>query len=92
MYKEIENILVRTLSPYEYEQLETLKKDYAEQEIIKTYKNSAVKNINYIKKILQSKIKKTNDWLDKPIINKPIDDETKETYEDFKKFMEEFRK
>ena len=92
MYKEIENILVRTLSPFEYEQLEILKKDYAEQEIIKTYKNSAVKNINYIKKILQSKIKKTNDWLDKPIINKPIDDETKETYEDFKKFMEEFRK
>ena len=81
MYKEIENILVRTLSPFEYEQLETLKKDYAEQEIIKTYKNSAIKNINYIKKILQSKIKKTNDWLDKPIINKPIDDETKETYE-----------
>lgn len=91
MYKEIENILVRTLSPFEYEQLETLKKDYAEQEIIKTYKNSAIKNINYIKKILQSKIKKTNDWLDKPIINKPIDDETKETYEDFKSFLEEFR-
>ena len=48
MYEEIEKILVRTLSPYEYEKLEELKLKYNEEQIINTYKNSAIKNINYI--------------------------------------------
>lgn len=62
-------------------------------EVVKDIVNK--ENIEYDEKYMKEKMINSGvipDWLDKPIINKPIDDETKETYEDFKKFMEEFRK
>lgn len=90
MYQEIENILVRTLSPYEYEKLEELKQSYTEEQIIYTYKNSNVKNINYISKVIQN-IKKTPEWLHKEIVNEPLDDETIQEGIEFKKFIEDFR-
>jgi hypothetical protein len=90
MYKEIENILVRTLSPYEYEKLEELKKSYTEQQIIDTYKSSNVKNINYIVKVLQNK-KTIPEWLNREIVNEPLDEETIKEGIEFKKFIEEFR-
>lgn len=93
MYKEIENILVRTLSPYEYEKLEELKQNYTEEQIINAYKSSSVKNINYISKVLENKkIDITPNWLNKKIINEEIDEQTKKDIEDFKKFLEEFRR
>lgn len=91
MYREIENILVRTLSPYEYEQLEELKQTYNENQIINAYKTSSVKNINYIKKILQN-TKYSPSWLNEEIKNKPIDEQTKKEYDEFLGFIEVFRK
>lgn len=90
MYKEIEKILVRTLSPYEYEKLEELKKIYTEEQIIYTYKTSSVKNINYISKVLRNK-KPVPNWLHKEIINEPLDEETIRESIEFKKFIEDFR-
>ena len=90
MYEQIEQILVRTLSPYEYEQIEELKKQYNDTQIIDAYKTSSVKNINYIKKYLM-KYKLTPSWINKEIVNEKIDEETKKINEDFKKFLQEFR-
>ena len=90
MYQEIENILVRTLSPFEYEKLEQLKQTYSEKQIIDAYKTSNVKNINYIIKMLQSK-KKTPEWMNKEIINQEVDEETKKEFEDFNDFLKELR-
>lgn len=90
MYQEIENILVRTLSPFEYEKLEDLKQTYSEKQIIDAYKTSNVKNINYIIKMLQNK-KKTPEWMNKEIINQEVDEETKKEFEDFNDFLKELR-
>lgn len=91
MYQEIENLLVRTLSPFEYEKLEQLKNDYTEQQIIDAYKESSVKNINYITKVLQNKTKVVPTWLNQEIENQEIDEETKTTFDDFQKFIKEIR-
>lgn len=91
MYQEIENILVRTLSPYEYEKLEELKQNYTEEQIINTYKASNVRNINYIMKIIKNK-KVVPEWLNREIVNEPLDEETIKEGIEFKKFIEEFRK
>lgn len=92
MYKEIENILVRTLSPFEYERLEDLLKEFNEQQIINAYKNSKVKNVNYIAKTLQNNKKVVSpEWVDYDIEAEPIDEETQKIVEDFNKFIEEFR-
>ena len=63
MYQELENILVRTLSPFEYEKLEELKQTYSEKQIIDAYKEQSYwQNKNqrqdYLKKIekLEAKI------------------------------------
>lgn len=90
MYQEIENILVRTLSSYEYEKLEQLKQTYTEEQIIYAYKNSNVKNINYIEKVLKNK-KPIPEWLHKEIVNEPLTEKDKKEHEDFLKFIEEFR-
>lgn len=90
MYQEIENILVRTLSPYEYEKLEELKQTYTEEQIIEAYKRSNVKNINYISKVIQS-IKKTPDWLNREIVNQPLNLNDEREFEDFQNFINEFR-
>lgn len=93
MYKEIENILVRTLSPYEYEKIEELKNKYTEQQIIDAYKNSKVKNVNYIAKTLESykRVMLEPNWLNFEIEAKPIDEETQQIIDNFNKFIEEFR-
>lgn len=91
MYQEIENILVRTLSPYEYEKLEELKQSYTEEQIINAFKNSKSKNINYVIKTIQS-LNKTPSWLHQKIENEPLDEETIQEGIDFKKFIEDFRK
>lgn len=90
MYQEIENILVRTLSPFEYERLEDLKQTYTEEQIVEAYKRASVKNINYIAKVLSS-IKKIPDWLNKEIVNQEIDNETEKEAKDFNSFIESFR-
>lgn len=90
MYREIENILVRTLSPYEYEKLEELKKTYTEEQIIQAYKSSSVRNINYIVKAIQ-KVRIVPEWLNREIVNEPLDEETIREGIEFKKFIEEFR-
>ena len=93
MYKEIENILVRTLSPFEYEKIEKLKDNYTEQQIIDAYKNSKVKNVNYIAKTLESykKVMPEPNWLNFEIEAEPIDEETQQLIDNFNKFIEEFR-
>lgn len=91
MYEEIETILSRTLSPFEYEKIEELLKTYTEEQVMYAYKNSPVKHINYITKFIKSQ-RKTPSWLHKEIINEPIDEETKKEQEDFKTFIEDFRK
>lgn len=90
MYEEIENIIVRTLSPYEYIQLEKLKEKYSEQQIIDAYKTAKVKNVNYITKILQN-IKVKPEWLDKEITNQEIDEDAQKEYDEFNNFLKEFR-
>ena len=90
MYSKIEQIIVRTLSPFEYEKLEELKNTYSEDQIITAYKEYGDKPIKYIEKVLKT-IKKTPDWLNREIINEPIDDETKKDFEEFKSFLEDFR-
>lgn len=92
MYEEIENIIVRTLSPFEYEKLEELKKKYSEEQIINAYKTSKIKNINYIIKVLETKKQSISpEWFNKEIINEKIDEETQKDIDDFKRFLEEFR-
>lgn len=90
MYNQLEKILVRTLSPFEYEKLEELKETYSEEQIVAAYKQYGDKPIKYIEKVLKT-IKKTPDWLNREIVNEPIDDETKKDFEDFKRFLEGFR-
>ena len=90
MYKEIEKIIVRTLSPFEYEKLEDLKNNYTAQQIIGAYKKYGDKPINYISKVVGN-IKQTPEWLYTNITNEPIDEKTKKDFEDFKKFLEDFR-
>lgn len=90
MYNQIEKIVVRTLSPFEYEKLEELKESYSEEQIVTAYKQYGDKPIKYIEKVLKT-IKKTPDWLNREIVNEPIDDETKKDFEDFNNFLEDFR-
>ena len=89
MYKEIENIIVRTLSPFEYEILEELSKTYTEKQIIDTYKKYGDKPILYIQKVIKNK-KKEPEWLEKEVVNLEIDDETINNFKDFNSFLEEF--
>ena len=90
MYSELENMLVRTLSSFEYEKLEELKKTYSEEQILLAYKNSPVKNINYIEKVLKNK-KVVPEWLNKEIVNEPLTEEDEKEHEEFLKFIEDFR-
>ena len=91
MYQDIENIVVRTLSPFEYQRLEELKKFYTEDEIVEAYKNYVDKNINYITQVLKNK-KKVPSWLNKEIKNKQLTKEDIDLFNDFNSFIEEFRK
>ncbi len=92
MYDEIQKIIAPdTLSSFDYTKLEELKQTYTEEQIIYAYKNSSVKRINYIIKVLQSK-KRVPEWLHREIVNEPLDEETIQEGIEFKKFIEEFRK
>lgn len=91
MYDEIQKLIApNTLSSFEFTKLEELLKDYTENEIIEAYKKAGYKPINYITKILSKKAKTTH-WLNQEIKNQPIDEETKKEYDDFQKFLKEFR-
>ena len=90
MYDELQKILVRTISPFEYERLEDLKTRYSEKQIIDAYKRYGDKPINYISKVVGN-MKQTPDWLDHEIINEPIDEKTEKEFEDFNNFLEGFR-
>lgn len=90
MYKEIENIIVRTLSPFEYEKLEELLKVYTEEQIVDVYKQYGDKPISYIQKVIKNK-KNTPEWLYREIVNDPIDKETENIFNDFQTFLGEFR-
>lgn len=90
MYEEIEKIIVRTLSPFEYERLEELKTRFSENQIISAYKQYGDKPINYISKVVNT-FKQTPEWLNREIVNEPLDDETKKDFEEFRDFLEVFR-
>ena len=90
MYEQIEQIIVRTLSPFEYEILEDLKKQYTEKQIIGAYKLYGDKPINYITKVIKN-IKKAPDWLDKEIKAIPPDEKTIKCFEDFNEILKGFR-
>ena len=91
MYDEIQKIIApNTLSSFEYTKLEELKQTYTEEQIIYAYKNSNVKNINYITKVLQNK-KPVPEWLNREIVNEPLDEEAIREGIEFKKFIEDFR-
>lgn len=92
MYDELQKIITpNMLSPFEYEKIEELLKEHTEEEIINAYKQVGYKPINYIKKVL-SRNSKMPSWLNKEIINQPIDKQTEDIYNDFQNFLEEFRK
>ncbi len=92
MFERIENIIVRTLNPMEYETLTYLSNNYTEDEIVNIYKTYGDKPIGYIQKVLSSKPKKVvPDWLKGEVVNQGIDKETENLFNDFKLFLEEFR-
>ena len=91
MYDEIQKIIApNTLSSFEYTKLEELKQTYTEEQIIYAYKTSKIKNINYIRKVLERK-KPSPEWLHREIINEPLTEQDKKEHEDFIKFVEDFR-
>lgn len=95
MFEEIQKIIApRTLSSFEYMRLEELSKTYSEEEILNIYRNYGHKPMSYISKALADNDNKKNkipDWLNKEIVNQPIDEETIRIEEDFKEFLKEFR-
>lgn len=94
MYDELMKILNGNLTPFEYTKIEELKKIYTEEEILNAYRNSNVKKINYITKVLETNKSKKGiipDWLNTEIINQPIDEETKKEFDEFQDFIKEIR-
>ena len=89
MYDELQQIISpNTLSSFEYMQIEDLLKTHTEDEILNAYRKVGYKPINYIRKVLS---KRTSEWLNKEIVNQPIDKETEEVFNDFQNFLKEFR-
>ena len=93
MYEFIEEKLGRTITPFEYETIESWLDKYTEEEIKKAveiaYTNNA-RNINYIRSILLSK-NKTDikpSWLDKEIKNEPM---TEAESKEFEYLLKEFK-
>ena len=92
MYEFIEEKLGRTLSPFEYETIESWKEKYTEEEIKKAveiaYTNNA-RNINYIRSVLLSKKEDIKpSWLDKEIKNEPM---AKEELEEWNELLKDFK-
>ena len=95
MFDEIQKIIApRTLSSFEYMRLEELSKIYSEEEILNIYKNYGYKPMSYITKTLEdstNKKSKAPEWLNREIINQPIDEETEKIFNDFQEFLNDFR-
>ena len=92
MYDELQKIIMpNTLSSFEYMKLEELLKNHTEEEILNAYRNVGYKPIAYITKVLSNKKTIITNWLKKEIINEPIDEEMKKEFDDFQKFIKEFR-
>ena len=93
IYSHFENIFVRTLNSIEVQMIDNWLKDKTEEEIINAINESAkhnIDNIKYIEKILYSKKKKnkaTPEWFNQEIPESEIVED-----DDFKSFIEEFRK
>jgi DnaD/phage-associated family protein len=92
IYKHFENIFTRTLNGIEVQMIDNWLQDKTEEEIINAINECAKSNIDnfkYIQKVLYSKKKKVNpSWFNKEITS------TEEIVqdEDFKNFIEDFRK
>lgn len=92
MFDELQQIIApHTLSSFDYTKIEELLKDHTEEEILNAYRNVGYKPIAYITKVLSNKKVITADWLNKKIINEPIDEETEKEFNDFQNFIKEFR-
>jgi hypothetical protein len=92
MFEKIQEIInPNYLSSFDYERLNELLKIYTEEEILVAYKTHGYKPILYIEKVLKNK-KKVPSWLNKEIINEKLDKESKDIFDDFNSFIEEFRK
>ena len=93
MYNKIEEQLGRTLNPMESMKLDELVQTYSINEIVECIRKFPNKHLNYYITVLknQPKQKRATEWLDREIINEPIDEETKKEYQDFLKYLEEFR-
>lgn len=92
MFEEIQKIIApRTLSSFEYMRLEELSKLYSEEEILNIYKNYGYKPMSYISKTLSSKKSTIPEWLNRKIVNQPIDEETEKVFNDFQDFIKDFR-
>lgn len=92
MFDEIQKIISpRTLSSFEYMRLEELSKTYSEEEILNIYRNYGYKPMSYISKALADKKTTTPDWINKEIVNQPIDKQTEDIFNDFQEFIKEFR-
>ena len=92
MYDEIQKIIYpHTLTSFELTKLEELLQTHTKEEILQVYRNNGYKPMQYITKVLSNKKVITASWLNKEIINEPIDKETQKEFDDFNKFLEEFR-
>ena len=91
MYEEIEKLIhPNYLSSFEYTKLQELLGIYTEEQIINVYKKYGYKPIEYVKKVLPN-IKKTPSWLNKEIVNQPLDTKDRKEFEDFNNFIESYR-
>lgn len=91
MFDEIQKIIYpNQLSSFEYTKLNELLNTYTEEQILEAYRKCGNKPINYIEKVLKNK-KKVPSWLNKEIENQDIDQDTKDNFNDFKSFIEDFR-
>ena len=91
MFDEIQKLIFpNKLSSFEYVRLNDLLNTYSEEQILDVYRRVGSKPINYIEKILKSK-KKVPSWLYKDIENQNVDQNTIDTFNDFKSFIEDIR-
>lgn len=91
MFDELQKIIYpNQLSSFEYTKINELLNTYTEEQILEAYRKCGNKPINYIEKVLKNK-KKVPSWLSKEIENQSIDQESIDTFNDFKSFIEDFR-
>lgn len=91
MFDEIQKIIYpNQLSSFEYTKINELLNTYTQEQILEAYRKCGNKPINYIEKVLKNK-KKVPSWLNKEIENQDIDKDTKDDFNDFKSFIEDFR-